>query len=150
MNYLRRFESFSSEFTSHFDREELYVPISYGKFEDLISTGTVDEITDSEIEKIFKFITDRIEPSFQKKIKISYKNVKRFRFDAVDSVASYDISTFGGHNDSGYIIFYKFDDQWWLIEFCTNHMKNSRRVHSFLADTLDGVEKWCEDKLAFT
>lgn len=133
-------ESFSSE------SSDLVNHINYDKFEDLLSNNKVEEITDGEIDKI-KYLIDLVEPS------IGYEKLKRFRSDEFESCVSFDMKY--DRNNVGYIIFYKFEDGWWMIEMCTNHQSSrharserQRKVQTWIVDSLDGVKKWTETILA--
>lgn len=135
--YLESFSSESSDLVNH---------INSDKFENLLSNNKVEEITDGEIDKI-KYLIDLVEPS------IGYEKLKRFRSDEFESCVSFDMKY--DRNNVGYIIFYKFEDGWWMIEMCTNHQSSrharserQRKVQTWIVDSLDGVKKWTETILA--
>jgi hypothetical protein len=148
VRYIKKFESFSSERVG----DELVTYITYDKFESLLSNGEIEEITDAEVERI-KYLIDLEDPSPI----IKYEKVKRFRFDKVKSCVSFDMN-FGRENGTGYIIFYKFKDEWWIVELCTNdgaqlgHQfgldENVRRAYkAWLLDSMEGIEKWADTEL---
>jgi hypothetical protein len=75
--------------------------------------------------------------------------LKRFRSDEFESCVSFDMKY--DRNNVGYIIFYKFEDGWWMIEMCTNHQSSrharserQRKVQTWIIDSIDGIKKWTE------
>ena len=147
MRHIKKFESFSSERVG--DELVTYIDnifYGYDKFESLLSNGEIEEITDAEVERI-KYLIDLEEPSPIKKYEIG----KRFRSDNFKSCVSFDMN-FGRKNGTGYIIFYNFKDEWWLVELCTNEnatsrSRNRRAYKAWLLDSMDGIEKWADTEL---
>ena len=168
MRHIKKFESFSSERVG--DELVTYIDnifYGYDKFESLLSNGEMEEITDAEVERI-KYLIDLEEPSPIKKYEIRCIDAvmrptplflkilkagkeKRFRSDNFKSCVSFDMN-FGRKNGTGYIIFYKFKDEWWLVELCTNEnatsrSRNRRAYKAWLLDSMDGIEKWADTEL---
>jgi hypothetical protein len=133
-------ESFSSE------SNDLVNCINNDKFEDLLSNNNIEKITDGEIDKI-KYLIDSVDSS----IIIKHEKLKRFRGDEFESCVSFDMK-YGKKNGVGYIVFYKFEDGWWMIEMCTNNQASfsrnqhdkQRKVQTWIIDSIDGIKKWTE------
>lgn len=135
---IQKFESFSS------DAESLVTNIRYEKFERLAWSNKPEEISSNEVEKIYYLIDVEYPTPI-----IKYRKCKRDNNDSVESCIHFDMN-FGGKNGEGYIIFYKFEDEWWLLETVVNIQDDSgklTRYEYWLVDGMDGIEKWADIEL---
>lgn len=130
MKHLKIFESFSLKSNA------LVNYINYDNFENLLSFEKIDEITDGEVEKIKHLIEIKLTIT-------KYEKLKRFRFDKIESVASFEVN-FDRNIGRGQILFYKFQDGWWMVELCL-YGKNSNfkpKYTSWILDDFDGINEW--------
>ena len=135
MKYIFQFESFSSLLSNP---DNLYKIITGSEFYELL-IGDPEEISEREMHFCNKMVGSYLEKTGLPII--NHTIVKRYNDDIIKSCISYSI----GDNHEYYIIFYKFKDDWWLIEesLPTERYIEPIRTH-WVLDSLDGIKSWSE------
>lgn len=115
-------ESISSHSTG------IITKLTYEDHEDLMSQHEVESISKAEEDLICSALSDTKY--------LSVNKVKRFHFDEVKSVLDFDYT-------SGYLQFYKCQDEWWIVESKVRIYNSSKvRWEYWLVDGIDGIQEW--------
>lgn len=71
-----------------------------------------------------------------------YTGCKRFGTDKIDSAVDFQMNYGGGR--TGYMVFYKFQDDWWLLELSDT---GDTPISYWILDSFDGIEQWSDTVL---
>jgi hypothetical protein len=112
MRYIKKFESFTDYITS----EESLKHITYVEFDEVIKSS-IEEVTDKDV----KFCESQLLEAFKETdIRFTHKKTKRFSQDDVESCITFDllreVDSYKWNLDGFYIVFYKYSDDYWVIE----------------------------------
>ena len=124
--------------------------LSYDRFENLISNGDIEEISDAEFDTLKEIVEYNL-TSFvdDDSLSIKCKKVNRFHFDNVESAMMFNTYYLGPKGRKRVliedIIFYKFVDEWWLVEITFSDSR--RHTKSWMLDSFDGIKEWVDVNL---
>jgi hypothetical protein len=132
MKYLNYFESFSD-----FIKENQLIRMLRGEEYERLFDESPDEITKNELKIITKMISENTLPR-----EISIKLEKRLQSDKIKSSIKVVFTNKEelSPGDSIWFVFFKFEDDWWLIEELRNSIVPSFKY--WIADSHDGLRKW--------
>lgn len=139
MKYIKNFEGFS-----HIEFEtELYKQIDYIESERIIYDNIPSHITSLEVDVFINLIKNKLPIKF--KI-VKHTESKRISTDNFTSCVTIDVSPNKNMTDNtGFIILYKFEDDYWVIE--TNiegdaWFKGGSDFTYWIIDSKEGIEDW--------
>ena len=136
MKYIKNFEGFA-----HIDLEsELYKQIEYLSYERIID-NIPSPITSLEIDWFVNLVKIKLQDKF--KI-VRYAEYKRSSSDEFKSCISIDISPNKNvHDNTGFIILYKFEDDYWVIMTNNCHWFDGGSDFTYwVVDSKEGIEDW--------
>lgn len=139
MKYIKNFEGFG-----HIDLgTDLYKQIDYLRYERILYDNIPAPITSLETDWFINIVKSKLLDKF--KI-VKYTECKRMYIDEFNSVVYIDISPNKNvHDNTGFILLYKFEDDYWTIE--TNMegdawFDGGSDFTYWVVDSKEGIEDW--------
>ena len=134
MRYIKKFENFSNFISSN----EVLKHIPHFTFVSLVKDSIPEEVTDADIDFCDSQMTDLL---MDYNISFKGEKVKRFHDDNVGCCINYEIN-----KNDWWVIFYKYDDEYWLIETYFGELNwdfpGGSDYQYWLADSYDGIKEW--------
>ena len=133
MRYIKLFEGFSD----YISGDSLIKHLHHTEFDEIIRY-TPEEVTDDDV----KFCDSQLQDIFSKTvIKYWTKKCKRFSQDNIKSCINFTL-----YINDWFIIFYKYDDEYWVIETYLADVnwkfQGGSDYQYWLVDSYDGIEEW--------
>lgn len=114
MKYLKSFSKINEAISDYQEGDSLVTNLNYNSWEDLIGTDSASEVERLDVKFISSIVgkfADRLRRGISDPV-----ICKRVYLDKFDSCISYDFFDLGAGKSGEYVIFYKFIDEWWLVE----------------------------------
>lgn len=138
MKYLKRFCLFESIRPSDLIQSGvLFQQLkNYNQWEELLYPVTVDyiqEVNQKDVELTYELVQDFLS-AYDKRRIAEIKKSKRYFQDPIESCVSIHLKNKDGWSTDDRFIFYKFEDEWWVVEI---HLLGSYRY--YICDGETGV-----------
>lgn len=133
MKYIKLFENFSR----YLSGDSLIKHLHHLEFDEIINS-LPEEVTEEDV----KYCNSKLQYVFSDTgIKYWSKKSKRFSKDDINSCITFDLN----HNE-WFIVFYKYEDEYWVIETylgeINHYFEGGSDYQYWVVDSYEGIDEW--------
>jgi len=136
MRYIKLFESFTDYITSEESLKRIDFPDE--EFDELIESSSIEEVTDKDVEFCESQVLEACKDT---DFDFWIKKGNRFTQDNIKSSV-----IFTGKKDDYHIVFFKFSDDYWIIETYLGEINwnfpGGSDYQFWIADYYEGIKEW--------